>query len=429
MEFKSFYRKLDNTLRTVEGIHTVPDLLTQIAERILNDLGGDLGLTGARLYELHGDHYILTQKWGKTRAALGATVPVDYAVIAMLRDKGAVLLDNKSREFDPAIEGAIDVNIFAALTLGDDDGFLLAYSIEGTFDPEFILSSLRMVRNVVNLKMKQDLLQNALNKAREIQMSLLPLKAPDFPGYDIAGLSVPAEEVGGDLYDFLPLDAGILGVAIADASGHGLPAALQARDAMIGLRMGLEKDLKMAKAIEKLNRVVHASRLSSRFISLFYGELEESGHLLFVNAGHPPPVQLRGTKQVKMTEGGMILGPNPQAIYQRGYARLEPGDIALLYTDGLTEAMNPKGVEYGLNRAVAALQELREKPAAEICKALVERAREFRKTQIHFEDDVTVAVIKRLPLPSEGEAPAPEKSPAKSGANPVIKTGPVAPVK
>ena len=165
MEFKSFYRKLDQTLRAVEGIHTISELLTQIAERILSDLGQDLGLTGARLYRREGEFYVLTQKWGKTKAALGALVPVEYAAIRLLHERGAVLLDNRSREFDAAIEGAIDVKVFAAITLGDNDDFLLAFSIEGTFDPEFILSSLRMIRNVVNLKMKQDLLQNALNKA------------------------------------------------------------------------------------------------------------------------------------------------------------------------------------------------------------------------------------------------------------------------
>ena len=396
MEFKSFYRKLDQTLRAVEGIQSVPELLRQIAQRILSDLGGDLGLTGGRLYELRGDHYLLTEKFGKTKAALGVTIPVEYPVMGLLREKGVILIDSKSKEFDSAIEGAIDVKVFSAMSLGDEDEFVMAFSIEGHFDTEFILSSLRMIRSVVNLKMKQDTMQGALNKAREIQMSLLPLKAPDFPNYDIAGLSVPAEEVGGDLYDFLRIDGDILGVAIADASGHGLPAALQARDAMIGLRMGLEKDLKMAKSIEKLNKVIHASRLSSRFISMFYGELEHSGHLLFVNAGHPPPIILKGSKQTKLSDGGMILGPNPAATYQRGYAKMEAGDIALLYTDGLTEAMNPKGVEYGLPRAMTALNEMRELPAAEICKMLIERVRDFRKVQTHFEDDVTVAVIRKV---------------------------------
>ena len=396
MEFKSFYRKLDQTLRAVEGIQSVPELLRQIAQRILSDLGGDLGLTGGRLYELRGDHYLLTEKFGKTKAALGVTIPVEYPVMGLLREKGVILIDSKSKEFDSAIEGAIDVKVFSAMSLGDEDEFVMAFSIEGHFDTEFILSSLRMIRSVVNLKMKQDTMQGALNKAREIQMSLLPLKAPDFPNYDIAGLSVPAEEVGGDLYDFLRIDGDILGVAIADASGHGLPAALQARDAMIGLRMGLEKDLKMAKSIEKLNKVIHASRLSSRFISMFYAELEHSGHLLFVNAGHPPPIILKGTKQTKLSDGGMILGPNPAATYQRGYAKMEAGDIALLYTDGLTEAMNPKGVEYGLPRAMTALNEMRELPAAEICKMLIERVRDFRKVQTHFEDDVTVAVIRKV---------------------------------
>ena len=123
-----------------------------------------------------------------------------------------------------------------------------------------------------------------------IQQSLLVEEPPPFAGYDIAARSVPAEEVGGDFFDFLPFDDEMLGLAIGDASGHGLPAALLVRDVVTGLRMGIEKDLKIAHVFARLNRVIHRSNLSSRFVSVFYGELEANGNLVYVNAGHQPPL-------------------------------------------------------------------------------------------------------------------------------------------
>ena len=92
--------------------------------------------------------------------------------------------------------------------------------------------------------------------------------------------------MGGDFYDFHDLGEGTLGIAIGDASGHGLPAALLVRDVVTGLRMGIEKELKVAHVFEKLNRVIHRSRLSSRFVSVFYAELDRDGNLVYVNAGH-----------------------------------------------------------------------------------------------------------------------------------------------
>src|SRR4029079_5329813 len=120
-------------------------------------------------------------------------------------------------------------------------------------------------------------------KAAGIQESLLVEEPPDFAGYEIASHSVAAEEVGGDFYDFLVFDDELLGFSIGDASGHGLPAALQVRDVVTGLRMGIEQDLKVGEVLARLNRVIHRSNLSSRFVSVFYGELDSGGNMVYVN--------------------------------------------------------------------------------------------------------------------------------------------------
>ena len=167
--------------------------------------------------------------------------------------------------------------------------------------------ALNTVRAALGSRLTDARVRGSFQQAAEIQQSLLE-EPPDFPGFDIACRSVPAEEVGGDFYDFHAFDGEMLGLAIGDASGHGLPAALLVRDVVTGLRMGIEKELKIATVFAKLNRVIHRSNLSSRFICVFYGELEADGNLIYVNAGHPPPLLFfrdpkRGTGELELKLG------------------------------------------------------------------------------------------------------------------------------
>ena len=150
--------------------------------------------------------------------------------------------------------------------------------------------ALNTIRASLDARLVDERVRGSFREAAEIQQSLLVEEPPHFPGYDIACRSVAAEEVGGDFYDFVSFDGEMLGIAIGDASGHGLPAALLVRDVVTGLRMGIEKELKVAHVFEKLNRVIHRCNLSSRFVCVFYGELERDGNLIYVNAGHQPPI-------------------------------------------------------------------------------------------------------------------------------------------
>jgi hypothetical protein len=166
----------------------------------------------------------------------------------------------------------------------------------------------------------------------------------------------------------------MLGLAIGDASGHGLPAALLVRDVVTGLRMGIEKDLKVAYVFSKLNRVIHRSNLSSRFISVFYGELEADGNLIYINAGHFPPVLFFKDPQGPQTEvelatGGTVIGPLPEAQFRRGFARIRPGEVLVLCTDGILERRDAKGEFFGTE----GLAVLARKHMAESAEEILER--------------------------------------------------------
>jgi sigma-B regulation protein RsbU (phosphoserine phosphatase) len=194
-----------------------------------------------------------------------------------------------------------------------------------------------------------------------------------------------------------------LGVAVADASGHGLPAALQARDAIIGLRMGVEENLRISATLEKLNRVVNHSALASKFISLFYAELESGGTIVYCNAGHNAPLLWDGTVFRELSRGGMILGPNPTSQYERGYETIAPGGVLVAYTDGIVEAVNPADEAFGMDR----LRDVIRGRAWRSARDLVEGI--FAAVNAHVggntrDDDQTVVAVLRKPKPKGSDA-------------------------
>jgi sigma-B regulation protein RsbU (phosphoserine phosphatase) len=245
----------------------------------------------------------------------------------------------------------------------------------------------------------------SLRKAAHIQHSLLVEDPPPFPGYELAARSVAADEVGGDFYDFHSFNGDMLGLSIGDASGHGLPAALLVRDVVTGLRMGIEKELKVAHVFEKLNRVIHRSRLSSRFVSVFYGELERDGNLVYVNAGHQPPILFFREQRpgqpcdLELTIGGTVIGPLPEAHFRRGFARVHPGEVLLMLTDGILERRDKAGEFFGLDRVRAIVRENQAEPATVILDRLFEAALGWGAGR-PWEDDATIVVVKRDSLPS-----------------------------
>jgi len=258
-------------------------------------------------------------------------------------------------------------------------------------DTEFFLNT---TASILSLRILEEQLGDTLREAAEIQNSLLPESAPEFPGYDIAGRSVSASEVGGDWYDFLPLDQDSLGLAIGDASGHGLPAALMARDVVIGLRMGIEREMKAGYVLAKLNRVIHASLLSSRFVSLFYGELEHNGSFFYFNAGHHPALLVDATGCTELESGDPVLGPLPSVRFRRRFAHLDRGAMLALYTDGVIERRSASGELFGVDRLRKLLMNGLDRPASELVARCFEEVERFGTADAE-KDDATLVIVRR----------------------------------
>jgi len=396
---KSLFRRV---IRTFSAIPKGEPPLTTIratVDHVLSNFRKELGLMGGRIYRLDGAYYELVETFGETpRAPLGLRIAHKYEPIQELLEKGLLLMNRDDPRLDRELEKALGTGErFAAIALADGE-YIISFDVDPARSNEEELSaSLNIVRLALSQELQQDKFKEILQNALLIQSSILPKRVPQYEGFDVAGASRPAEIVGGDFYDFISLSPEIFALAIADASGHGLPAALQVRDIYVGLRMGLARDFKLVRTVERLATIINRSKLTSKFVSLFVGEVESNGNLVYVNAGHVPPFVLkREGETLLLREGGMVLGPSDKASYVRGFARLEPGDLLVLYTDGITECLSYKtGEEYGLERLVRLVTRHRHKPAEDIVDIVLSTTSSFAGLSVPA-DDQTVVVLRRL---------------------------------
>jgi sigma-B regulation protein RsbU (phosphoserine phosphatase) len=412
---KSLFRRVERTLDAIEHAGDILGTIRNVASYMTANFRDDLGIVGGRIYRLDEDEYELVHAFGMAGAVpIGTRVPKDYAAIEAVLDMGLVVMARNAPELDPALEAQLGTRErFAAVAVADGD-YLISFDVDSERGSlEDLQSSLNIVRLAINQKLRQERFEEILQDARRIQTSILPKRTPRYDGFDIAGDSRPAEVVGGDFYDYIPVTPEMFDVVIADASGHGLPAALQVRDVYVGLRMGLTRDFKLARTVERLNAIINRSKLASKFVSLFLAELETTGSLIYVNAGHVLPFIMHADGAVEhLREGGMVLGPSPDATYPRGFAQLGPGDTLVLYTDGITECHHHlTGEEFGVPRLQRLVARHVHRPASQIVQTVFQAVSRYAAAGIP-EDDQTLVVVKR-PAPTASDddrSPTPAKS-------------------
>ena len=231
-----------------------------------------------------------------------------------------------------------------------------------------------------------------VQKAREIQEGLLPKQIAQLHGYQVTGAWQPALSVGGDYYDVLPLSDSSLGIAIADVVGKGISAALLMANLQAAVRAFAGSAHNPAEVCDRINSVMCSNVASGKFITMFYCVLDAAKRkLTYSNAGHNPPILLRVDDTLRLEEGGALLGVFPDWKYEQCSIALEAGDRLLLFTDGLSEAENLSGEEFGEGRLIDALRRFRSLPAGEIQSRILNEVREF--CHGNFRDDATLLVI------------------------------------
>ncbi|WP_343411101.1 GAF domain-containing SpoIIE family protein phosphatase [Candidatus Amarolinea dominans] len=237
-----------------------------------------------------------------------------------------------------------------------------------------------------------------LRVAHEIQASFLPEASPSLPGYDIAHVWLAAREVAGDFFDFIPLTARRLGLVIADVSDKGVPAALFMALARILMRVIAADRRSPARVLRRVNELLLENSRSDMFITLWYGVLDPVQHdLLFANAGHNPPLLLSAaTGKIRLLrKHGLILGILPAVALEDDRVALAPGDILILYTDGVTDAINLGEESFEMTRLQDVVLAHQTQSAAAIAEAIKAAVREFVGSAPQF-DDLTLIVVKRL---------------------------------
>ncbi len=393
MDYKRLLTKVEKTLEQIEMTEgTTSMTIEKIAESIATNFKDELGVTGGRVYEQRGDDtYELVGRFGAAHdGVLGITVPKQYKPIELVLENGTVVMGPSDPGFDPVLEQRIGARRFAAIAVSDEN-YILSFNVAPELSREDILFSLTLVRYAINQRLRAQKYESLIVEAQRIQQSILPQRAPQYAGYDIYGRTVPAEIVSGDFYDFIPVSDNVLGLAIADGSGHGLPAALVVRDIYMGLRMATDRDFKIIRTVEKLNHIIHRSRLTTKFVSLFYGELETGGILIYCNAGHNFPFVFHGNRVEYLVTTGPVLGPTPDATYVRGFTRLEPGDLLCMYSDGIVEAHDARDREFGMHRLMRLVRAHRDQSAQEIVQEVLAAVKKFGRAG---EDDRTVVIVK-----------------------------------
>jgi sigma-B regulation protein RsbU (phosphoserine phosphatase) len=230
-------------------------------------------------------------------------------------------------------------------------------------------------------------------EARSIQQGLLPKSIPQQAGYEIAGAWQPAQSIGGDYYDVLEFDESTLGLCIADVAGKGLPAALLMSNLQAAVRGLASPSLPPDGLCSRLNSLVCHNTGNDRFITFFYAQLDGPARLLqYTNAGHNAPILLhRDGAYERLETGGGVLGVFPHQTFAAGAAKLAPGDRVIFFTDGVTEACDAAGEEFGDARLLHLLQEHRVATASALQEKILAVAGEF--SQGHWHDDATLLVL------------------------------------
>lgn len=251
---------------------------------------------------------------------------------------------------------------------------------------------------LVKEEIKKQQLESELSFAREIQQNLLPEHEPLTDAFDIAGLSCPSRDVGGDYYDFIEKEDKIY-ICIADVSGKGMPASLIMANFQAALRIVSDYDDDLEKIVRKLNRIVYENTSPDKFITLFLGILEkETGLFEYINAGHNAPLYISGNTVRKLDLGGMLLGVLEDGDdYEKGEITFKENDLLFMFTDGVNEAENKNKEDYGNTKLINTLSKLNRNSSRKILEGVLSDVSDHTDGAPQY-DDITMIAVKRNKL-------------------------------
>jgi len=332
----------------------------------------------------------------------------------VINEKSSILV--RDAQLDDAFKGRMSiveqkVHTMMAVPLQAKDRIIGLIYLDSPFIlREFTkddLSLLTVMANVAAIRIEnarlaeveavERIMKRDLDQAADIQGRMLPDHAPNVPGVELAGFNLPCRTVGGDYYDFFPYPDGKVGLTLGDVSGKGMPASLMMAELHARVQVLAEDPGDLGPFMVRLNKTTCAKCPSNRFVTFFFCVLNpDTGDLSYANAGHNPPILVRANGTAEMLDGGgPVLGILAAAPYQEMRAKLDHGDMLVLYSDGVTEANNPDFEQFDDERFIQVLKQHRHQPATAIVEAVTRAVTEFCAGAAQA-DDITLAVAKRL---------------------------------
>jgi serine phosphatase RsbU (regulator of sigma subunit) len=408
MDQHKLYRTI--LLLTEQEFRSDEQLLGSILENIIRI--EEIPVRGGRIWKFEPSTgtYRLARQYGEIdRIEKNFRLKVEeYPPFQQLAKRGTVVATETNKQLRQA-----GIRLYSATGVGEKirwktyDLYPYVLGINGDYMKQEMTYTLNIIGQALTaalrnrkIESKAKQLEADLDKAREIQKSILPEHELRFATFDLYGVSLPERVVGGDFFDYLQAadDKERLGVVIGDAASKGLSAAAQALYVSGALRMGVEYQTKLSTLIARINALVNKTFSAEHFVSLVYAELTNSsdGLVFYINAGHSAPIFLRaGAERAEVLGAtGQIIGPFPNEKYRTEFVIMKKGDVLLLYTDGITEAADERGEMYGEERLIAKLREYRGRGPREICQLILEDVQVFNRLR-SYSDDKTIVLIKR----------------------------------
>jgi sigma-B regulation protein RsbU (phosphoserine phosphatase) len=406
-------KKLYKTVETIasQSFASTKDMLISVINELITKYS--INLTGGRIWELdteRGAYKLLFQTGKVEMIEAGFSIAIDNYPIFEQIAKEKTVVDCETN----MILRSKGILKYSASGIGDKIKFrnksyyeyILALNSD-EINEDFKIT-LNIIATALTSKIKQrkyhvraQELRADLDKARELQKSILPEHEYNFHNYELYGITNPAEIVGGDFFDYLDIggDTERLGVTVGDAASKGVSAAAEAMYISGAMRMACNFELKIYQLMRRMNQLVNKIFADDKFASLFYGEIsnDKSGLFLYANAGHNPPLFIKkdSDKIIKLDSTGPVLGPAPDANYTVENINFAPDDVLLIFSDGVTESANSEFEQYSDERLEAMLISLKQKSPKEIVLAILEDVIKFSKNG-QYSDDKTLVVIKRV---------------------------------
>lgn len=406
-------RRLYRTIESFASEHfkTDKDLLKHVLNEIVKN--ETIDIKGGRIwqYEPSSESYRLVHQIGQIdKIEARYKLPLTkYPIFLHLAEQRSLI----ANETDSYLRGKGIIK-YSATGVGERlayngafvHQYVLAFNFDNT-DPS-LLADLNIISLAVTsllrgkrIEQKARLLEQDLDKAREIQQSILPEHAVTFSDFEVYGVSIPDRIVGGDFFDYLfaEEEKDRLSIVIGDVASKGFQAASQALYVSGALRMGISYHTKISSLMTRINKLVHKTFSEEQFVSMFYLELTDNqkGLALYSNAGHNSPIvyHLQKDEFETLESTGQILGPFPNQQYRVENTNLEKGDLIVMYTDGISEARSTGGGVYGEQRIGQKLKELHKSSPKQICENFLDDVNAF-SSGTDYSDDQTIVVVKRI---------------------------------